>query len=997
MSQQELTVHHRVNYTRYARLIYCLSTEIILQAFKWLYEGKSLTLKEFYEKEPKKFENIPEHYRRDIKNGKQPEEMDFTFLYKLLQSVCGLANPNNEIWFKEAPMPSDKPLENALYQIKALRNELSHPNPKNFMLLSDQDLDKAVGKLQMLFENVLKSSAIKARINKRKLNRAITKMQDGLRKEQYLDSSLSNKEFLKISLEELLDQISSHPKTAYLNPRLEEVTDKKFEGQSNPGLEEVTDVKFEGQSKLGDSRQPKTFILKDLFDRETHAKQVPKVIVLSGSTGSGKTSLCRFLARDWLSKSTSVRQLGKYDLVLLLSCRRITTTDLHRLLRNSLLPKATKLLDTLELSTFLKCHRILWLVDGWDEAKSEAITLITDLFVKVEHEWMHHTVLITSRPNLVSGILKRTGCQDTILKVQLLGLDEKEQEQLLQLNSRGSQTSFDSGSIERFLSFVDKCSISIKEDLKNPLKFLLIFRIWAEDSSKVITGSLIQLYGAIKESYQKRLLTRLKEQPFAAENNSEYLEASVTAWLKELSKVTFESFLKNEGLHLSSECIKILKNSCYPSVASYCLSTFLEYHQQTDSIQSHQYSFLHPTQKIFFASQYIVNIINEAENPEQKVDEIFQQNISSFELSHAIDPFLGVYDISAQIQLVFMSIVSKVSNGFLWPHLQQMHIRSFCESTVKKVIDSLFNSYTKQAPDVDNIREFFPVLRSALEIQSANGGLEKWPVRSLLKVIYLSIPEGNTSSRWLEVLRVCRYDQNVLQEVVQYIDTQELQVSDAHLKAAWELMCYVVPRKILVSISGDPKQLPDLEILLYLVRKHRIEVQLVLLQHLTNLRKRDLSGDYLEMLCSHDSNCRLTHFSGCLSRQDLGVLQKASSLETLSIRIMDGEVVKQLHNITRKLKNLSAIMVVYDLKSYPHVRLPLNEKRYFTKFLTVMASFPHLHETDVKRAAGFICCFCKNYFTIHFSRIGKHGINTISSALTKNKVTVKSMYKDRPS
>ncbi|XP_064102771.1 uncharacterized protein LOC135212948 isoform X1 [Macrobrachium nipponense] len=972
MSHQELFLHHCVNYTRHARLIYCLSTEIILQAFEWLYVGKSLTLKEFYEKDPKRFANIPGHYIRDIKNGKQPKEMDFTFLYQLLQNICGLAGPNDNIWFKEAQMAGDIPLENTLYQIKALRNELSHLNRKNFVQISNQNLDKFVGKLQMLFTSVLTSSAKKAGINQRKLDRAIIKMQDGLRKEQYSYDSPSNKEFLKISLEELLHQFFKRPKTPYLKPRLEE---------------EVTDGKVEGQNELSDSTQPKIFTLKDLFDRKTRAKQEPRVIILSGSTGSGKTSLCRFLARDWLSNSTSVRHLGKYDLVLLLSCRRMTTTDLHYLLRSSLLPNATALYDTLELSTFLKSHRILWLVDGWDEAKFEAKTLIKDLFSKVEHEWMYHKVLVTSKPDLVSKILEKIDCQNSVLKVHLVGLDKTEQGQLLQLNSVDSSSPFDSVLIERFLSFTDKCNNSIKEDLRNPLKFLLIFKIWAEDSSKVITGSLIQLYGAITDSYKKRLLKRLKEHPFAAEDNPEYLEVSVTAWLRELSKVTFESLLKGEGLHLSSEHINILENACNPFVASHCLSAFLEY-QQMDTTELNHYSFLHPTQKIFFASLHLVNIINEAENPEQKVDEILQQNISGFEFSHVIDPLLGVYDISDQIQLAFMSTVSKVSNGFLWPHLQRKHIWFFCQSAVKKVIDCLTNLYTKQTPNVHSIREIFPILHSALAIQSADGGLEKWPVRSLLKVIHLLIPEESTSISWLDVLRICQYDQNVLQTVVQYIDTQEWQVTDAHLKAAWELMCYVVPQKIHVSISGDPKQLPDLEILLHLVRQHRIEVQLSLQQHMIHLGKRDLSDDYLEMLCSCDSNCRLTYFSGYLSRQGLGVLQKVSPLKTLAIRIMDRGDVKRLHNITHKLKNLNSIFFIYDLKSYPHVSQPLNARRYFGRFLSVTACFPHLHETYIQRAADFICSFCQHYTAIEVGSTGKRGIKTISSLLTNNKVTV---------
>ncbi|XP_068248794.1 uncharacterized protein [Palaemon carinicauda] len=977
MCRKLVTRHHRVNYTRYARLIHSRSQEILLQTFHWLYKGKSMTLKEFYEKNPECFEKLPGHFLRDIKIGKQPEEMDFSDVYSLLQSVCGLAKPNDPIWYKGDKLGTNKALENALYQIKTRRNHFSHPTKENYMEISDKDLDTALKEFQGLFEIVLTSSAKKAGINDKKLKSAISKMNKDLQIERYGDDSVANEELMKICLEELSDQISKFPEMPYLKPQLEE---------------KLTDEKVEGQSKFTDRRQHEIFYLNVLLDRQTLTKQSPKVLLLSGSAGSGKTSLCRFLAGDWLSKSTSVRHLGKYDLVLSLACTNITTRDLHYLLRRDLLPKATALLDTLQLLTFLKGHKILWLVDGWDEAKDDAKTLVSDLVRKVEQEWIFHTVLITSRPNRISEILHIISNQDTFLQVCLLGIDVSEQRELLQLHSKGSHTPYDCNSVKKFLDIVNGFNISVREDLKNPLKFLLMFRIWAENPSQVITGSLSILYDAIKDSYKKRLLTKLREPEFPSDNDSESLEAAITTWLKELSNITFGSLIRNEGLFLSSQDIKTLRNVCGPSVASHCLSTFLEYQEQTDIIKSNQYSFSHSTQKIFFASLHLVNILNESENPEQRLNEFFQQNISRFEFSHAIDQFLGVYDILNQIQLVLLGIVSKVSNGFLWPHLQSQHIGALIKSTVMKVIDILTNFYTNQKPKLYNCYEFVSVLFNTLEIQSVKDSLDRWPIRSLMKVIYLSISEDSESLWWLEVLRICQYNQYVLQDVIQYIDPQKWEVSDAHLKSAWELMCYVVPQKIRINISGDPKKLPDLEILLHLVRKHRIVVELNLFYQMFDFGGNDQSDIYLDILCSRDSKCILTTFSGYLNSQNFHILQKASYLRILSIRVMDSKTVKQIYDTTSKLKCLKAIFITYDLKSYPYIDKPLEVRGYFGISLLVSLSFPHLEGTNVKSAAKFICQFCENYFIIFTGKMGKRDIKEISSILAKRNVTVNNLY-----
>nr|XP_053642501.1 uncharacterized protein LOC128695702 [Cherax quadricarinatus] len=103
----------------------------------------------------------------------------------------------------------------------------------------------------------------------------------------------------------------------------------------------------------------------------------------------------RYLEESWITKSNNIKDLEGYDLLLFIRCRDVTSPDLIRLLKEDLLPETTAFYDPHTLYMRVNQLKVVWVVDGFEEATNEAIKLLTTM---LERQPKSHIVLVTSRP-----------------------------------------------------------------------------------------------------------------------------------------------------------------------------------------------------------------------------------------------------------------------------------------------------------------------------------------------------------------------------------------------------------------------------------------------------------------------------------------------------------------------------------------------------------------------------------------------------------------------
>ena len=109
----------------------------------------------------------------------------------------------------------------------------------------------------------------------------------------------------------------------------------------------------------------------EIFKQQEECEN-PKVVLIEGSPGMGKTTFCLKLSLDW-SKGKTKEPFPSFQLLLLLKCREMKTADIRDAIVDQLLPrKATEA----EKEAFFQSigenePSVLVIFDGLDEINKE--------------------------------------------------------------------------------------------------------------------------------------------------------------------------------------------------------------------------------------------------------------------------------------------------------------------------------------------------------------------------------------------------------------------------------------------------------------------------------------------------------------------------------------------------------------------------------------------------------------------------------------------------
>lgn len=250
------------NFYRLSLLVKVVPARYMALAFVWLTEGRSQSLVEFYQANPRLFKEFDQRSKKKIRDETKPTNMDISLLYKLLMHATDIPSSPKE--YSPVAGGHESSLGQVLRQLKESRNDDAHPDPEKLTKVTDDDLNTLADKQKLLLTQMLTLAGQEAGKSQDTVIEAVSSMEADVARARRIKGGITVEHFVSLARREMLkkyNQGCSH----YVEPRLVVQTQDAFIG---------TVVR-----------------LRDLFSGKDGSR--PQVIHATGEAGAGKTSLCR--------------------------------------------------------------------------------------------------------------------------------------------------------------------------------------------------------------------------------------------------------------------------------------------------------------------------------------------------------------------------------------------------------------------------------------------------------------------------------------------------------------------------------------------------------------------------------------------------------------------------------------------------------------------------------------------------------------------------------
>ncbi|KAG7170462.1 uncharacterized protein LOC121864480 [Homarus americanus] len=619
-----------INFHKYWNSIFVVGQREVCRCFLWLYHhhhgpnppyvGQCLRAT------PRGMNRIGAIERAVFDRGDSPTKMDIPLLYRLLQHICNLAEDTQptSIWNCPTTPEEQLSLEHTLYKIKEKRNKLSH-KPMTYVHMTEEDLETYLDELCDLLCRVIREAGLRTGRTLRQINDTTDKIKDDCSHIRTMRPSfgISPQKFTVLAKQELEEQRRTIIDLVgtFVMPVIKRSV-------NTTGMAQAEDVSAD-----------------QLLKWRCVDGKVPKVILMRGDTGAGKTYLCQQVQNFWLRNDTRITDLNEYDLVLLIVCRDVFTRDLVRLLQDELLPRTMSHCEGTEVMNILKSLKILWIIEGFEEASADGKDLLKRLFSITDSD---HTVLVSTRPEHTVELTSIILPEERICEVTLYGFSEDGRDIVLKrlLQQDMSDTADHVEQYEQFKHDFKHLRRDIQVELNNPLKFILAVKLWKEGNLNTEAGApLSHLYRAIQDVQLKNVVEKLRMKCSLTEAET---RVRVETWLGAMYRVAFNMILDKKFIIIDKDNEKLLMDNFQCLLPSYtdCFSTFLSSMVGNSSLTDTYYQFIHSTQQCYFAAQHICSLMLQQNYDEKKFAELLKVDLTKKE---QIDRFYEVLLYTASL------------------------------------------------------------------------------------------------------------------------------------------------------------------------------------------------------------------------------------------------------------------------------------------------------------------------------------------------------------
>ena len=312
----------------------------------------------------------------------------------------------------------------------------------------------------------------------------------------------------------------------------------------------------------------------------------PRVVLIEGDPGMGKTTYCQKLAYDWSVGEIPPEALfPKVEMLLLLKCRDMNTVDIEEAIDDQLLPQDADKKEKEDFFHFLRSNqsRILLALDGVDELRQD---LFQGFLPLIQGKVFFNTfVILTARHE--AGLKMRRYC-DTLLEI--VGYTHSDADNYIKKYFSNHD---DPSLAEKMIQKLGKDS-QFRELTANPLNTALLCLL-CEDTRGKFPSKRTKMYDALVECAIRRYFAK-RGVPLDDDDPIERYSDQ----LNQLGKMAFEALLKGQ-LYFSESEMK-------------CKSTdflrlcFLSREPGVSKIRPVPcYAFTHKTFQEYFAALYLAH------------------------------------------------------------------------------------------------------------------------------------------------------------------------------------------------------------------------------------------------------------------------------------------------------------------------------------------------------------------------------------------------------
>ena len=288
--------------------------------------------------------------------------------------------------------------------------------------------------------------------------------------------------------------------------------------------------------KCGWEKADKFVELSDMFDEDEESN--PRIILIEGSPGTGKTTLSLKLAYDW-AMGQLPKKFPKVELVLLIKCRDMNNS-IQESAKTQLLPWDNDELRNV-LDSFFHIGKIMLIVDGVDEISKSAECHVVNLLDKKCLQNCY--VVVTSRQE--KGMEVRKYC-DKLLEIKGYSYTS--------INSYINK--YFGSKINLAKKLHEKIQTSTENNLQtlatHPLNTLLLCVVF-EDNGGNLPTTVTELYQNIVECIWKR---------YCKKKRPEEKDISFEIAMQTLGRLAYESLIEHDTLYFRESKLRKEEIQC---------------------------------------------------------------------------------------------------------------------------------------------------------------------------------------------------------------------------------------------------------------------------------------------------------------------------------------------------------------------------------------------------------------------------------------------------